>query len=358
MMGRLFDDHDRFFDHDVQTCAVCLPKNDYWLDMPCPGCGHAFDEGTSTYVDIPDRANYITDWVLCHRCRLAVVVYGGFSVFTYDETGPGGDLYGYRCEGESGPDDAQRASTRKAGSEMAGRDPPMEPLPGSTLSLSSDTATIQADPDTATLVIRLELAIMLMEQPRAGDFSTPKNPPTAVDVRDRVLSLLTTASYVKEAMNILTGTNKSPGEFQRVSEWAEKGGAPASLTMKIGKICSGSHAATKTVNRLRNKLGFHWEPAALTSSLLEFVPNGTVVWLEWTGETTKTMVYRLAIDVLSHAMFQLDPSAAPRDPEERERWLWQRVTSAIEAVGDASAAIIQYFNFAVRDYLDSIGATL
>jgi hypothetical protein len=114
MDGRLFDDADRLFDHDVQTCAVCRPKNDYWLDMPCPDCGHAFDEGTSTYVDVPDRANYRTDWVLCHRCRLAVVVYGGFSVFTYDETGPGGDLHGYRCEGESGPDDAQRTSTRKA----------------------------------------------------------------------------------------------------------------------------------------------------------------------------------------------------------------------------------------------------
>ena len=70
------------------------------------------------------------------------------------------------------------------------------------------------------------------------------------------------------------------------------------------------------------------------------------------------MVRRLAIDVLSHAMFPLGSSAAPGDPEERDRWVLQCATSAVETVGDASAAIIQFFRFAVQGYLDSIGAPL
>ena len=95
MKGQLFEGHEQFFDHDVLTCPVCQPTNNYFGDMPCPQCGHIFDEGGTRYFCSDGVNNFRTDFNLCNRCRIAVSTWFTQSVFSYDQTGPGDDLSGY-----------------------------------------------------------------------------------------------------------------------------------------------------------------------------------------------------------------------------------------------------------------------
>ena len=100
-MTTTFEDHAKFFDHDPSACAICRPKNDYWLDCPCPECGHTFDRAATTYFAYGSTRNLKTEWCLCFRCKLALHVYSGDSVFAFDVTGPGADLRDYRAFSEA-----------------------------------------------------------------------------------------------------------------------------------------------------------------------------------------------------------------------------------------------------------------
>ncbi len=84
------------FDHDAAACSQCHLTGCYFTDGPCPKCGHTFTDMGTTYGDVEGGRNYKTFWCFCDRCRIAQSVYGGSSVFSHDETGPGADLSGYR----------------------------------------------------------------------------------------------------------------------------------------------------------------------------------------------------------------------------------------------------------------------
>lgn len=84
------------YDHDIAECAQCHPIGDYFQDGPCPECGHTFTAMVVTYGEHEGGRNWKNFWCLCDRCRIAHLAYAGSSVFSYDETGPGPDLSGYR----------------------------------------------------------------------------------------------------------------------------------------------------------------------------------------------------------------------------------------------------------------------
>jgi len=84
------------YDHDVVDCSQCHLIDDYFQDGPCPECGHTFTDMGTTYGEGADGRNWKTFWCFCDRCRVAQSVYAGTSAFSYDETGPGSDLSGYR----------------------------------------------------------------------------------------------------------------------------------------------------------------------------------------------------------------------------------------------------------------------
>lgn len=91
MKAKIFSDYDRLFDHDVFECDVCQPKDDHFLDGPCPECGHTWDDMVTIYGD-----RWKTFVLLCRRCRIACPAYSGSSSFSFDQANPGPDLSGYR----------------------------------------------------------------------------------------------------------------------------------------------------------------------------------------------------------------------------------------------------------------------
>ena len=208
-------------------------------------------------------------------------------------------------------------------------------MKGSSLWISSDVSALESDPETATLAIRLQLALnSLIVHKRTGDRLSGE-PESAVRMREAVLSFLTTASYTKEALNVLTGVQGIPAESKKVSELATKAGVPPALTRTIGQLCGGTHPASPVLNQLRNKLGFHWDPRPLQASLIEFVANGTLVWAEGASFERGKTVHRLAIEVLSNAILPPDLNASIVS-EERILRNRQRLGWAIRAVVDAA----------------------
>jgi hypothetical protein len=233
----------------------------------------------------------------------------------------------------------------------------MEPLPESKYWVHSDTRAIDSDPDTATLVLRLELAINSLVVQMHSGVRTTEGAQTAIEMRALMHSFLATASYTKEAINILNGVRGVPGEFQRVATLAKIVDVPDVLSRKISRLCDGTHPASPILSKLRNKLVFHWEPDALRESLLNFVPNERVIWAESPGGTLEQLVHRLGIEVLSRAILPEDP-APPTDPDERALRDEQRFTSAVVLVVDAARAIVAYFECAVVGYFKQVGVTI
>ena len=84
------------FDHDPVACCQCHLTDSYFQDGPCPMCGHTFTGMATTYDANDPGPTWKTFWCLCDRCRIAQSAYVGSMTFSYDETGPGADLSGYR----------------------------------------------------------------------------------------------------------------------------------------------------------------------------------------------------------------------------------------------------------------------
>jgi hypothetical protein len=240
-------------------------------------------------------------------------------------------------------------------------DPPMEPLDGSVWWLSSEANVITRDSQTATLVIRLELALNALEAlPRGAVHDARYKDQSPVErMRGVFLALLTYGGFVREAVNILTGTggkNPSPmqlGQLERVTELARMDGVSPELDKTIRQICGGSHPACSVLTTLRNKVGFHWDPELLHASVLDFARNGTIVWAEAPEQPPESLVHRLAIDVAANALFP--DSKTELSAEERERHMQQRITTSLNAVDEAAQAIIRFFSHAVKGYFSNIG---
>ena len=86
------------YDHDVDACGQCHLTGDYFQNGPCPKCGHTFTGMATTYDANANKGGspWRTFWCLCDRCQIAQSAYVGSTTFSYDETGPGADLSGYR----------------------------------------------------------------------------------------------------------------------------------------------------------------------------------------------------------------------------------------------------------------------
>src|SRR5262249_22272273 len=124
----------------------------------------------------------------------------------------------------------------------------------------------------------------------------------AVGMVDMLMSFITAASFTKEAITILTGQKDVPPESARVKELALEAGASEELLAKIGQLCGGSHPAAPVLARVRNKVGFHWDPVEVSNALADFRTNQYLVWAEARDQMTRGFVYRLAADVLANAI--------------------------------------------------------
>src|SRR5687768_7779301 len=133
----------------------------------------------------------------------------------------------------------------------------LEPLSESAYWIWSSPDVLTHDADTATLAIRLGLAVNTLTVHMEISQSIEDMPETAVEMRRFFVAFMATGAYTREAVNILTGSGRQPGEYERVKELASAGGAPPELAKMIAEIASGTHPAAPVLVRLRNRLVFH-----------------------------------------------------------------------------------------------------
>jgi hypothetical protein len=167
-------------------------------------------------------------------------------------------------------------------------------------------------------------------------------------MRDQLWAFFTAASFTKEGLVILTGQTNSPPESERVKELAVEEGASEELLKSIGQLCGGSHPTSAVLTRVRNKMGFHWDPTVVSESLAEFRKNKALVWLEARDGKRSELVFRLSADVLAHAILQSKPTG---DQPEHEA-----IDATLNVVSKAMDDITEYFHYAILAYFERVNA--
>ena len=177
----------------------------------------------------------------------------------------------------------------------------MKPLPESKYWIEAPSASVTDEPDSAVLVLRLALAVNALRSEQGHTLLIGDDPKSAAGKRDRVLSFVIAAAFIREALNILTGTGEVKGESKAVLALAKETEVPDSLVSTVSQLMAGTHPAPRLLVRIRNQLTFHWDPEVVRESLTGFEKDEPLIWSE--GETTTVggSIYRLAADVLANA---------------------------------------------------------
>src|SRR5258708_1161610 len=118
--------------------------------------------------------------------------------------------------------------------------------------IESPRASIYDNVEQATLALRLGIAVNAMRavQKFFYNFRDAEGP---AGERDRLWAFLIAMGYLKEAIELLRP------RFPGIKELALKGGASAEIVQAAAALLSGKSPLSPALDRLRNKLVFHWD---------------------------------------------------------------------------------------------------
>lgn len=226
--------------------------------------------------------------------------------------------------------------------DVAGRiDPPQEPFPETTVWFASSPAPLLEDERLAVLMVRVGMAANALGVQVRG-VRIAESLRGSARMQHILCSLVTSAAITYEAMGL------AQEGMRDLRELARTAGAPDRLLNEIGKLCGGRHPARQVLDRARNRLGFHWDENTIAASVREYGRNDSLIWIEIDPEGIP--VYRLAIDVLAHALIK--PGDGTNDSQESER----EATAVLKIVGEAMNTIIEFFIAAGYGYMRVVGA--
>jgi hypothetical protein len=220
-------------------------------------------------------------------------------------------------------------------------DPPVRPFPETASWFDFSPSALLADPDTATLLVRVGLASNALNA-QLQIVAASKHASGALRASLVLSSLVTGAAVTFEALDV------ARSGMARLRRFAHDAGMAPELTKRVGQLCAGKHAASKTLELARNKLGFHWDERVIKAGVMAFARNQNLVWVEFGAEDAPP-VHRLAFDVLSWALL---PEADTSDIEAGKR----AVAQALDEVSSAMHLMIHFFAAATAGYLSTSGA--
>jgi hypothetical protein len=210
-----------------------------------------------------------------------------------------------------------------------------------TWSLEARKESLVDDPELSTLLLRLGIAV---NATRAAQrfFYAVKDTRGPGGERDRFWAFLIGVGFMREAIQTLLRP-----KFPQIKALAMAGGADGELIEKVGALLSGKLPLSKTLNRLRNKLIFHWDETPIR----EFVQRYTedrVVWADGIGNSQGEMIYRAAADALSNSVLPDDSSAPQPEPPEESMARLQRLLGELFR---ATELVLRMFDFAIKGHL-------
>lgn len=204
--------------------------------------------------------------------------------------------------------------------------------------IESPGASISDNVEQATLALRLGIAVNAMRavQKFFYNFRDAAGP---AGERDRLWAFLIAMGYLKEAIELLRP------RFPVVKELALKGGASAETVHAAAALLSGKSPLSPALDRLCNKLVFHWDEEPIRDYARKFTAD-RAVWAEGVGGTNGEMFYRAPTDALTNSLLPNHPNE--QDTPERNR---DRIASLMNEAGRATNLLAELFDRAIGGHL-------
>ncbi len=197
--------------------------------------------------------------------------------------------------------------------------------------------------DDSTLVLRMGIAVNAVRAAQSF-FWFVKDARGPAGERDRLWAFLIALGFLHEAMRLLRP------KFPQIRTLSVAGGAEESVVRTTGDLLSGRLPLNRTLDRMRNKLIFHWDDDLIREYVTGYTRD-TVVWAEGVGETQGEALYRVAADALTNSVLPEEVGAT----HERNE---QRLKQLIDEVLPATTAVLSVFDRAIIGHVRNHGPQL
>ena len=232
----------------------------------------------------------------------------------------------------------------------------MMPDDDAPFTIESPSSSLTADRDQTILALRLGLAVNSLRSSHRH-FVAVADAPGPGGERDRLWTFLSATAYVKEAMNILSGTKNAPPQKALVESLARKAGATDEMVETINQLLAGTHPISAVVSRVRNKLTFHWDPAAL-GEWVDHYDKPSVMWLDGRGGSSNgDTLYRAAADSVVYSTVPPTAAELAMAPDDRDEAVIERFKQTIVELTAVMDVLAHYLQLAMVPILQGAGAT-
>lgn len=155
--------------------------------------------------------------------------------------------------------------------------------------------------------------------------------------RDRLWAFLLAIGFIHEALQIVRPN------FPRIRDLARLGGVSEESITTAGQLLSGRLPLNRTIDRMRNKLIFHWDDDLVREYTNAFSKD-EVTWAEGVGHTQGESVFTAAANALTNSVLPDEPNAT----EERNV---ERVRELVEQIPPTTAVIVEILQRAIMGHL-------
>lgn len=210
--------------------------------------------------------------------------------------------------------------------------------------LEGPSASLTVNVDDATTVLRMGIAANAVRAAQRF-FYFVKDARGPRGERDRLWAFLIALGFLDEAIQ----TVLRPA-FPRIRVLAISGGVESAVVTTTADLLSGRLPLNSTLDRMRNKLIFHWD-----SDLIREYASGysrdSVTWADGIGDTQGEALYRVAADALTNSILPDEPRATSERNEQRLRQL-------LDEALPATTAVLRMFDMAIAGHVKTWGAQL
>ncbi len=196
--------------------------------------------------------------------------------------------------------------------------------------------SITTNVDNSTLALQMGIAANAILAAQRFFFFV-KDVPGPAGERDRLWAFLIAIGFIHEAIQVLRPN------FPQIRDLASVGGASEDSITAAGQLLSGQHPLSRTIDRMRNKLIFHWDYEVIRDYVTRFADEN-VPWVEGIGDSQGELMFRASADALTKSVLPDEPKATEKRNNERLRALVQDISSAMKT-------LIEVFQRAIMGYL-------
>lgn len=196
--------------------------------------------------------------------------------------------------------------------------------------------SITANADDSTLALRMGIAVNAIGAAQRFYWFV-KDAPGPAGERDRLWAFLLAIGFIHEALQIVRPN------FPRIRDLARLGGVSEESITTAGQLLSGRLPLNRTIDRMRNKLIFHWDDDLVREYINAFSKD-EVTWAEGVGHTQGESVFTAAANALTNSVLPDEPNAT----EERNG---ERVRELVQQIPPTTAVIVEILQRAIMGHL-------